>query len=426
MQEKIPTQIDKDLSTFIKSDVFTPHDICKIMSSKLNNSGSLLEPSVGIGSLLKFINIDNYNRIDVYELKKEYLTHIINEKINKKNEDFLKAEITCKYDNIIMNPPYIRIQDLSVSYRKYLKENFDELKTGLVDIYYAFILKCMKLLNKTGRMVSITPNSYLYNKSSHKLREYLFENRLVEEIIDFNDKKVFKKVSVYCCISIFTKSDKEYLIYNNKKISYNIINKNYSLFNHNDTLPENTLKNICKISNGIATLRDKIFIHPKKIYDEPCWEKITNGNDVKYIIYPYTAEGKILDETIFKTQNSKTYEYLLKNKNELAKRDKGNKTYPAWYSFGRTQALIKSQKPQVIYISTFINPENFKLNIMKPELFHSCLCIEPFNNKDIGEIKEAIYKNIEYIKKLSSKRSGGWINLSSSILYKIPLIHNSS
>ena len=42
------------------------------------------------------------------------------------------------------------------------------------------------------------------------------------------------------------------------------------------------LKNKCKISNGIATLRDKIFIHSEKIYNEPCWKNITNGKNNKF------------------------------------------------------------------------------------------------------------------------------------------------
>ena len=39
-----------------------------------------------------------------------------------------------------------------------------------------------------------------------------------KEIIDFKDKKVFKDASVYCCITIFTKENKDFLIYNDKNI----------------------------------------------------------------------------------------------------------------------------------------------------------------------------------------------------------------
>ena len=413
--------METDLEKFIKCDIFTPDNISEIMASKLKKSGNLLEPSVGSGNLLKYIDFDDYNSIDIYELKNEYMNKIKNKSnLHKYNCDFIKEDISVLYDNIIMNPPYIKMQDLSILYRNFLKETFNILKVGIIDIYYAFIIKCLRLLKDDGIMVAITPNSYLYNKSSLKLRKYLFDNKFVKEIIDFNDKKVFKKASVYCCITIFTKSNKEHIIYNDKQILYTDIVKNYSLFNltNNDSVK---LKSICKIKNGIATLRDKIYIHNEKLYDEPCWKKITNGNTDRYIIYPY-SNGNIIKEDLFKENNPLTYEYLLSNQEELSKRDKGKKKYPMWYSYGRTQS-IKYNEKKCIYIPCFCDPEKLEDNIfIKENILHSsCLCIIPNNEEDIQKIINCLINNIEFIKQNSSKRSGGWISMSSRILYQIPL-----
>jgi hypothetical protein len=139
------------------------------------------------------------------------------------------------------------------------------------------------------------------------------------------------------------------------------------------------------------------------------------------VIYPYNDSGKIIKETEFKQNNPQTYEYLLQNKEELAKRDKGNKTYPEWYAYGRTQSLLIPNKKRVIYIPCFIHPDDIKMTIKQPILFYGCLCIQPDNDNDIEIIKEAITTNSDFLKSMSSKRSGGWINLSSSNLYKIPL-----
>ncbi|MDA7495625.1 Eco57I restriction-modification methylase domain-containing protein, partial [Nitrosopumilus sp.] len=436
-----------ELLTFIKCDVFTPENIAKLMIDKMlhtngfnnnnvNKHKLLLEPSVGNGNLLKYLpNIKtHYKTVDVYELKQEYLDDIPNELsncINKHNADFLKETISCTYDDIIMNPPYIKIQDLPIEYRIFLKTQFKELKIGMVDIYYGFLLKGIQLLNKGGTMVSITPNSFLYNKSAYQLRKYLFSNKLVSEIIDFKDIKVFNGVSVYCCIMVIKKINNECVIYNDNCISYNDININYSLFNFNtlvldgSTTSLNTLKNICKISNGIATLRDKIYIHKIKLYDEPCWQKITNVNETKFIIYPY-ENGKIMDETLFKELNPLTYTYLLKNKKELAKRDKGNKTYCAWYAFGRSQSINKP-KNKSIYISSFLHPDNIEkyIIIQEPILHISCLCIEVIGNNNIDDtlklIINVLIKNKDFIKNITAKRSGGWINISSKTLYDLPL-----
>ena len=410
---------DKDLINFTKSDIFTPDYISKLMCSKLYNKGCLLEPAVGIGNLLKNLNIYNYDSIDVYDIKKEYLEKIEEPLITKYYNDFIKTPITKKYNNIIMNPPYIKIQDLSLEYRKYLKDNFDMLKNGLVDIYYAFIVKCLNLLDDDGIMVSITPNTYLYNKTSLDLRKYLFNNTYIKEIIDFKDKKIFEDVSVYCCITIFTKTKKEELIYNDSKIKYSDIIKNYSLFNLNTSTHK--LKDICKIRNGIATLRDKIFIHNNKLFDEKCWKEIITGPIIKYIIYPY-ENCIIINENKFKLDNPLTYEYLLKNKEELSKRDKGNKTYSEWYAYGRTQS-IKYIDKLCIYLPCFIDPKSIKKNIYtnKNILHCSCLCIEPNNDIDINIIINILINNIDFISSNSSKRSAGWINISSRTLYDISL-----
>ena len=175
----------------------------------------------------------------------------------------------------------------------------------------------------------------------------------------------------------------------------------------------------CKNSN--ATIRDKIYIHNEALYDEPCWKKITNGRKDKFIIYPYD-NGKIIEEEQFKNLNPQTYKYLLNNKIELSKRDKGKKKYVKWYAYGRSQS-IKYIPNECLYIPTFINPKEISNNITKRKniLHISCLCIEPQNDFDIEYIKKIIIKNINFIKQNSTKRSGGWISLSSRILYQIPL-----
>lgn len=411
---------DSDLLKFTKSDIFTEDEQSKLMASFLHKGGNILEPSVGTGNLLKYISIENYDSVDVFELKQEFLNQIKGKKIKKFNEDFLKTNITTKYNNIILNPPYIRTQDLSESYRKFIKTEFSILKNGLVDIYYAFLIKCLDLLEVNGVMVSITPNTFLYNKSAVLIRKYLIENRYIENIIDYGSEKVFTNVSVYCCITVFTKQPKEYFMYNNKKIIYSDIdNTTFNLFNQNSS--ENTLKKICKITNGIATLRDNVYIMENNKFNEPCIVSITNGKEDNYIIYPYNQDGKIICELDFKKENPKTYNYLITQKNELSKRDKGNKTYAAWYAYGRTQSLIIPQKKKVIYIPCFINPKKFELYIKKPSLFKGCLCIEPNDEKDIELICNVIKKHINILENNSSKRSSGWINISSRNLYNLPL-----
>jgi hypothetical protein len=47
----------------------------------------------------------------------------------------------------------------------------------------------------------------------------------------------------------------------------------------------------------------------------------------------------LINEQNLKQNFPKAYKYLLANKEQLSKRDKGNGDYGEWYAFGRTQAL---------------------------------------------------------------------------------------
>lgn len=416
--------IDELLIKFKKCDVFTPDKISKMMSSFLYNDGNILEPSVGDGQLLKFIDRSKYDKIDVYDIKTEYLDKLKDEEnLNKYQEDFIVKEINEKYKNIILNPPYIKIQDLSENYRKFIRNKWDIFKKGNIDIYYAFLVKCIELLDDNGVMVAITPNSYLYNKSSLMLREYLIKNKLISEIIDFKSEKVFENVSTYCCITVFNKKEKEYLIYNEKQIQYSdIINKEYNIFNIGSDKPKKTINDICNIKNGIATLRDKIYVHKSKLYEETCWREITNGVKVLWCIYPYNDKCEILEEDVFKRDNPLTYKYLEENKEELGKRDKGKKKYPRWYSYGRTQSLKISDKEKIIYIPTFADPNNILYMIDTPKLCIGCLSLEiTDDNYTLEYVKDVLEKNKDFIINNSSKRGGGWLNMSSRILKQISI-----
>ena len=76
---------------------------------------------------------------------------------------------------------------------------------------------------------------------------------------------------------------------------------------------------------------------------------------MEYLIFPYMIDNKkisIISEENFKNNFNKAYTYLSFFKEELSKRDNGNKKYEKWYAFGRNQALtINGDKLLFPYIS---------------------------------------------------------------------------
>lgn len=57
------------------------------------------------------------------------------------------------------------------------------------------------------------------------------------------------------------------------------------------------------------------------------------------IIYPYDSNTSVYSETYMQEHFPCAYSYLASYKETLDMRDKGQGDYPAWYAFGRTQAI---------------------------------------------------------------------------------------
>jgi len=87
-------------------------------------------------------------------------------------------------------------------------------------------------------------------------------------------------VSTYCCIIILDKTQKSTFLYNNSSFEYKQIIKNIVNIFEAKEVNNNSqkLRDLCVVSNGLATLCDKVFVHDQKLYDEPCWKQIYCGN----------------------------------------------------------------------------------------------------------------------------------------------------
>ena len=382
-----------------KCDIFTPHWVGDYMASFLTGRGRLLEPSVGRGDLLGRVSLVGYESVDVYDTESSYLD-AIDLPVTKHCRDFLLSGDE-EYDDIIMNPPYIRFQDMEESYREVIG---DELFKGNYDIYYAFLAKCMRQLSARGRMVAIIPNAFLYTRSAKPLKDWLMENRFIVRVRDFGSEKIFPGVSVYTCILVLDRSEKSHYHYNDEEIPYESVLDEGGV----------TLGDLCTMSGGIATLRDSIFIHDAPLFDEGCWRPLRSFRKSSWVIYPYDGVGMPLDEDFFRSEYPKTYAYLCENREELALRDKGKKTYPAWFCWGRKQSLMPCSG-ECLLIPTFIDPKNFATVRIKDSLWYGSICLRP-EGISLEDIEQILHENIDFIERNSSKRGGGWVNVSPTLL----------
>lgn len=294
------------------------------------------------------------------------------------------------FDVMIGNPPYVKYQDLPKELRENLIKDWETIKTGNYNLYFAFFELGMKLLKKDGLLGYIVPNNYFTSLSGINLRTYLQNNHYLKKIIDFTHIKVFD-VQTYTCITFLQKRINSYFEYeriDDKKRLNSLqeleFSKNY--FENLNVkkwrlLKEDDINNIRKIENmphklkdlvdirvGIATCKDNIYFvdstltdgdyylknYNKQIYkiERNITKKISKisdfiddksfKNNMRRIIFPYKLlnnKAVIIEENEFKIKYPCCYKYLQIVKSELLKRDKGQVEYPAWYAYARTQGL---------------------------------------------------------------------------------------
>ncbi len=310
-----------------------------------------------------------------------------------------------KFTFVVGNPPYVNPHDMYSDTVKFLKTTFKTTKTGVFNIFYAFIEHAMECISQDGVLGYIVPNNFLTIKSAYNLRAYLQHNKYLSSIIDFGDNMVFKPVRTYNCILFLEKKRQELFEYyvSNKtediemklqSISFEHMNTSQLDLNGWKLVDERTRKNLNKIENnmisikpfirtGIATLKDTAFmvecndkgyykyIENNKIYIEnglvkpiykipelKLYDNIAKAQ--RYIIFPYIKKNQkyvLISENELKNNYPLTYKALSLCKDELDTRDKGKPNPQGWYAYGRTQGLNKYGKK--LLFPTFSNHPKF-------------------------------------------------------------------
>lgn len=203
----------KELSQF-----FTPLKCAKQMSKiaienlPVNNSSlHILDPCAGFGiltlSLLEqIIENTNFNDLHCVLYEKDstlipYLNNALTQASNlaKKqnvkisyeviNADFLKSnednwktnKFNTLFDLIIMNPPYKKIKkDDALCWL--------EIVNGQPNLYQIFFALCIKLLNISGTLVTLSPRSFCSGKYFSALRKYMLSEGMFNRIHYFHNR----------------------------------------------------------------------------------------------------------------------------------------------------------------------------------------------------------------------------------------------
>jgi adenine-specific DNA-methyltransferase len=460
--------------------VFTPEWVVDFMidevfkNQKLTGKEKILDAGCGAGifsviAAEKFSKLtnkkiekvieENIYFVDISEQHieetKQNLQKVSDNKVKKFNtikDDFCFHNFDEKFDFIIGNPPYVRIQNLE-DRREKLQSNFITASNGSIDLYFCFFEQALKLLKDDGKISFITPNSHFYSSAGKNLRDLILPH--TDKIINFDHFQVFKDATAYTAITILNKQKNESFLYtenykgdfknlNYKKIfGKNLKSERWEFFEEefSDKIIKlnkkySSLQEIADIHYGIATLKDDIYIFsPEKAYGGYFYKNgfkieknlcvpIIKASTYKgldqdmWMIFPYEKE-KIIPKNIFQNKYPKAYKYFLHNREVLENRDKGGgKNYEEFYSFGRNQGLKTSFGRKIITSTMNMSPHFYVVESGNTSFFAG-YCIKPKDqNINLYDLCKALNSNLmkEYISSVSKSYRGGYKSYAKSFI----------
>ena len=293
----------------------------KVFEFILNSPSNILEPSIGRGDLISFINIRLPNiTFDMYEIDNNI--HLLDniEKTNVIYGDFMTQHITKTYKTIIGNPPYVRT------------------KKG--NLYIDFTEKCYNLLDINGELIFIVPSDFLKLTIASKLLNNMMTQGTFTHIYHPHNEKMFANASIDVIIFRYCKNSSiEKKVLYNDKLLY-ITNSN-GLITFDEKLNSNSVlfQDYFDIYVGLVSGKEDVY----KNEELGNIELLNGHNKVEKYIY---IEN-------YPCEDAKINEYLLQHKNELITRGIRKFTEKNWFEWGapRNIGAINSNKTKdCIYI----------------------------------------------------------------------------
>lgn len=451
-----------------KCQVFTPTHIVKYMLDKIDYRSNIfgkkiVDNSCGTGNILvevveRFIADAKKSRKHKETIKKGLESCIFGYDVDPKmveicignlnnvahnyglknvqwnvfNQDGLYVENT--FDYIVGNPPYISYLDLNHETRLKTKKHFNSCSVGKFDYSYAFVEKGLSSLSNDGRMVMLTPSNMFKTVFGEKLRT-IIKTELIE-IIDCSTLDIFNGVLTSPAITVFQKGSKSnILVYRDKYIdgseTEKFINKNNLVgkWDFSGFIPNGTRRfgDYFKVSNSIATLANRVFIHTVKddgsinvdvessilrIAKSPKTERYEIRQK---IIFPYDYKNGVLiryQEDEFEKRFPRAYKYLKSQRKELKKRDSDKNAL--WFEYGRSQALAHLNEEKLL-MSTIITRKVRIYKLGKEVIPYSGLYIIPKGHMSLDTAVTLLESQhfYDYLLSKGVKESGLSIRISS-------------
>jgi len=339
-----------------KGQYFTT-DSClkgKVFEFIQNNPTEILEPSVGRGDLVEFVQSKKDVRFISYEID-ESIVFLPSVKDTVIIGDFMQVEHTKYYHTIIGNPPFV--------------------KTRTGNLYVGFIQSCFNILEDKGELIFIVPTDFFKLTHASALLTEMIDKGQFTHIYHPNNEGLFKDASIDVMVFRYCKDPSldNKTIYNGSQM-YLIETNGLITFSMNGINPGVLLSDVFVISVGLVCGKESVYRNSTL----GNMKVLTNKNTYTDYIYPES----------FPTGDKPIDEHLLKHKDCLINRRIKKYDESNWYEWGAPRNIQKMKDHQgedCIYVLPMTRETTIAF-IGKVDYFGGLIMMRPTKDCDLQKV----------------------------------------
>lgn len=285
--------------------VYTKRNVADFMVGlfSLTSNAKVLDPCFGRGVFIRSLLDNTHFAVEGIEIDNESFNLFNNPnpaRCTLKNGDFFDSN--GEYDGIIMNPPYVRQEEInelsSLGVTKQKLQSSCELMSisSKANLYMYFILKSILMLRENGELIAIFPDTWTNTPVGKQFREQMNIYGCITELYDVEGSAFEGVPMVDVCIIKYVKG-----------MSGNTINMILRI-NDAGTIMATpdigmesksknnliNLKRIAKIRRGITTGANRFFISPPISTQDHQVNIISSPKNIK----GYSSEHCFLDKLL--------------------------------------------------------------------------------------------------------------------------------
>ncbi|KAA3638135.1 MAG: class I SAM-dependent DNA methyltransferase [Proteobacteria bacterium] len=375
-------------------------------------------------------------KVSEIETQKKKIKHLENNKIynNAFEWRFEFPEVLSDdgefigFDVVLANPPYMRIQEIKASQpaEKIYYETKYENAEAAYDLANIFFELAVNISSSNCKNAFIFPHKFFNTSAASGFRSYLRKGQYIDKISHFGANMIFEDAITYTCVAQFSKSqskgfyfqrfpfksDFKSLMLDEKKytyISYHMIEKASELYGKNQWIlfdnkegyrlfekiynqRSNISSKFEKISQGIATAKDEIYLfrgeknenyikgnfindEVGREIEEGIMRPYLKGKEVQryssplknlYILFPYnlseSGKANIMEESEIRQNYPNAYQWLKKTEKEHRKKDNKSTNDEFWYRYARNQGVDKIERTKLSSMEICVTHPNVILD----------------------------------------------------------------